>query len=103
MTKSEFTDQVASSNGLSKKDAESAVEAVLEGIQGVLKGGGEVNLTGFGKFHVAERGARQGKHPAHRRADPDRRFAGSPLQRRRQAQAGRQGLTAPSRSGPPGR
>jgi DNA-binding protein HU-beta len=63
MTKSEFTDQVASSNGLSKKDAESAVEAVLEGIQGVLKGGGEVNLTGFGKFHVAERGARQGKHP----------------------------------------
>jgi DNA-binding protein HU-beta len=63
MTKSEFTDQIASSNGLSKKDAESAVEAVLEGIQGVLKGGGEVNLTGFGKFHVAERGARQGKHP----------------------------------------
>ena len=63
MTKSEFTDQVASSNGLSKKDAESAVDAVLEGIQGVLKGGGEVNFTGFGKFHVAERGARQGKHP----------------------------------------
>jgi len=23
----------------------------------------EVNFTGFGKFHVAERGARQGKHP----------------------------------------
>ena len=63
MTKSEFTEQVASSNGLSKKDAESAVDAVLQGIQGVLKGGGEVNFTGFGKFHVAERGARQGKHP----------------------------------------
>jgi DNA-binding protein HU-beta len=63
MTKSEFTDQVASSNDLSKKDAESAVDAVLEGIQGVLKNGGEVNFTGFGKFHVAERGARQGKHP----------------------------------------
>lgn len=63
MTKSEFTDQVASSSDLSKKDAESAVDAVLEGIQGVLKNGGEVNFTGFGKFHVAERGARQGKHP----------------------------------------
>jgi DNA-binding protein HU-beta len=63
MTKSEFTEQVASSNGLSKKEAESAVDAVLAGIQGVLKGGGEVNFTGFGKFHVAERGARQGKHP----------------------------------------
>jgi len=63
MTKSEFTDQVASSNDMSKKDAESAVDAVLEGIQGVLKGGGEVSFTGFGKFHVAQRGARQGKHP----------------------------------------
>ena len=63
MTKSEFVDQVARANSLSKKDAESAVDAVIDGIQGVLERGGEVSLTGFGKFHVAERGARQGKHP----------------------------------------
>jgi DNA-binding protein HU-beta len=63
VTKSEFVDQVASRNNLSKKEAESTVEAVLSSIQSVLSRGGEVTFTGFGKFHVAERGARQGKHP----------------------------------------
>ena len=63
MTKSEFVDQIAAKQDLSKKDAESAVDAVLGNIQQVLERGGEVSFTGFGKFHVAERGARQGKHP----------------------------------------
>lgn len=63
MTKSEFVDHVASSQDLSKKEAESAVDAVIGGIQDVLKGGDEVSFTGFGKFHIAERGAREGKHP----------------------------------------
>jgi DNA-binding protein HU-beta len=62
VTKSEFVDKVASGFD-SKREAEDAVEAVIGGIQDVLKGGGEVNLTGFGKFHVAQRGARTGKHP----------------------------------------
>jgi DNA-binding protein HU-beta len=63
VTKSEFVDQVASNKNLSKKEAEGAVDAVLDTIQSVLQRGGEVTFTGFGKFHVAERGARQGKHP----------------------------------------
>ncbi len=63
MTKSEFVDQVASSSGLSKGDAGDAVDAVLETIEGTLKRGGEINFTGFGKFSVAERGARQGVNP----------------------------------------
>jgi DNA-binding protein HU-beta len=62
VTKSEFVDKVASRFG-SKREAEDAVEAVIGGIQDVLRSGGEVNITGFGKFHVAQRGARQGKHP----------------------------------------
>ena len=62
MTKSEFVDRVSSEFG-NKREAEQAVDAVIGGIQNVLGGGGEVNFTGFGKFHVAERGARQGKHP----------------------------------------
>ena len=63
MTKSEFVDQVAQDASLSKKDAEMAVDTVLSSIQKTLQRGGEVAFTGFGKFHVAERGARQGKHP----------------------------------------
>jgi nucleoid DNA-binding protein len=63
VTKSEFVDHVSRDAALSKKEAEKAVESVLGGIESTLRRGGEVNFTGFGKFHVAERGARQGKHP----------------------------------------
>ena len=63
MTKSEFVDQVSSESGLSKGDAGEAVDAVLTVIQGTLQRGGEINFTGFGKFSVADRGARQGVNP----------------------------------------
>jgi DNA-binding protein HU-beta len=63
MSKQEFVDKVAAEAGLSKKDAGAAVDAVLSTIEGELKGGGEVTFTGFGKFHVAERGAREGRNP----------------------------------------
>jgi DNA-binding protein HU-beta len=63
MSKQEFVDKVAGEAGLSKKDATAAVEAVLKTIEDELKGGGEVTFTGFGKFHVAERGAREGRNP----------------------------------------
>jgi DNA-binding protein HU-beta len=63
MTKSDFVDRVASESGLSKKDAGSAVDAVLKSIESALQSGDEVSFTGFGKFHVAERGAREGRNP----------------------------------------
>ena len=63
MTKQEFVDQVSNSSGLGKKEAGDAVDAVLVVIQETLARGGEVNFTGFGKFSVADRGARQGVHP----------------------------------------
>ena len=63
MTKSDFVDRVASESGLSKKDAGSAVDAVISTIEGALKSGEEVSFTGFGKFHVANRGAREGRNP----------------------------------------
>ncbi len=63
MTKQEFVDQVAQDSGLGKGDAEKAVNAVLETITEVLSRGGDVSFTGFGKFSVADRGARQGVNP----------------------------------------
>ena len=63
MTKSDFVDQVASASGLSKKDAGTAVDAVLGTIEKALSSGDEVSFTGFGKFHVAQRGAREGRNP----------------------------------------
>jgi DNA-binding protein HU-beta len=62
-TKAEFVDQVAAKSGLSKKDAGAAVDAVISSIEESLKSGNEVSFTGFGKFHVANRGAREGRNP----------------------------------------
>jgi DNA-binding protein HU-beta len=63
MTKNEFVDRVADKSGLGKGEAGKAVDAVLESLQEVLSRGGEVNFTGFGKFTVADRSARQGVNP----------------------------------------
>ena len=63
MTKSDFVERVADNSGLSKKDAGTAVDAVLKSIEDALRSGDEVSFTGFGKFHVAQRGAREGRNP----------------------------------------
>jgi DNA-binding protein HU-beta len=63
MTKSDFVERVAETSGLSKKDATTAVDAVIKSIEDALKSGEDVTFTGFGKFHVAERGAREGRNP----------------------------------------
>ena len=63
MTKSEFVVRVADQSGLSKEDGGSAVEGVLSTVEDALKSGEELSFTGSGKFHVAERGAREGRNP----------------------------------------
>ena len=63
MSKQEFVDKVAAETDLSKKEAGAAVDAVLRTIEDELKSGGEVSFTGFGKFHVSQRGAREGRNP----------------------------------------
>jgi DNA-binding protein HU-beta len=64
VTKGEFVDQVADRAGLSKKDAGGAVDAVLETIEETLKRGSEITFSGFGKFSVSDRSAREGRNPA---------------------------------------
>jgi len=63
VTKQEFVDQVASESGLSKADATKSVDAFLDVVMTTLQRGGEISFTGFGKFTVADRGARQGVNP----------------------------------------
>jgi DNA-binding protein HU-beta len=64
VTKADFLDRLSNDDRVgSKKAAGEAVDAVLDTIGEVLRNGGEVNFTGFGKFHVAERGPRQGVNP----------------------------------------
>jgi DNA-binding protein HU-beta len=63
VTKSELIDQVADRAELTKQDAARAVDAVLATVEATLRRGSEITLSGFGKFHVGERGARQGVNP----------------------------------------
>ena len=64
MTKTELINAVAEKAEFSKKDAEKAVAAVLEGITDALISGEKVQLVGFGTFEVRDRAAREGKNPA---------------------------------------
>jgi DNA-binding protein HU-beta len=64
VTKSEFVDLVADRAGLNKKDASNAVDAFLETVESALRRGSEVNFSGFGKFSVSMRSAREGRNPA---------------------------------------
>jgi len=64
VTKQEFVDQVSDRAGLSKKDAAGAVDAFLDTVEDALKRGSEVSFSGFGKFSVSQRSAREGRNPA---------------------------------------
>ena len=63
MNKQDLASSVADSTGLTKTDANRAVDAVLDIITATLKKGGEIRLAGFGTFRVAKRAARVGRNP----------------------------------------
>jgi DNA-binding protein HU-beta len=63
MNKAEFVETIAQKADCSRREAETAIDAALETIEEELSRGSEITLTGFGKFHVAQRGARQGRNP----------------------------------------
>lgn len=63
MNKSELIAEVAEKTGLTKKDAEAAVKAVVDTITDAMIQGDKVQLVGFGTFEVRERAARFGRDP----------------------------------------
>jgi DNA-binding protein HU-beta len=63
MNKSQLIDAVASDSGLSKADTSRAIESLLDTVTKTLKKGDDVAITGFGKFSVVKRAARQGVNP----------------------------------------
>lgn len=63
MNKSEMVEKVAAETGGTNAEASRYANALLGVIEEELKRGGEVNITGFGKFSVQERAAREGVNP----------------------------------------
>ena len=64
MNKAELVAAVAERTELSKKDAEKALKAFVDGVAEELKKGEKIQLVGFGTFEVSERAAREGRNPA---------------------------------------
>lgn len=63
MNKSELIDAMAEKAGLSKAQANSALNAMVESIGAALKKGDTVSVIGFGTFNVRARQARSGRNP----------------------------------------
>ena len=63
MNKTELIAAVAEKAGLTKKDAERAVNATVEAITESLVKGEKVSVSGFGIFEVKNREARVGRNP----------------------------------------
>ena len=63
MNKTELVAAVAEKAGISKKDADAAVAAVVASVTDALAKGEKVQLIGFGTFEVRERAAKQGRNP----------------------------------------
>jgi len=61
--KHELVEQVADRAEISREQATRAVDAVIEAVEMTLRGGGELTVSGFGRFSVSERGAREGINP----------------------------------------
>lgn len=63
MNKTELIAAIADETGLSRKDAEAALNAFTSIVGKTLKKGGKIQLVGFGTFEVSKRSARSGRNP----------------------------------------
>lgn len=64
INKKSLVEAVVQELGITKKDATVAVDTVFETITSTLANGGKADISGFGKFEIAERAARTGINPA---------------------------------------
>jgi len=63
MNKAELIAKVADDAGVTKTQANAALDSFIEAVTKTLKGGGKVTLVGFGTFSVSKRKARKGRNP----------------------------------------
>ena len=63
MNKKELIERIAEEADAPKSEAQKHFEAFEQVVAEALKGGEEVQITGFGKFSVRERKAREGRNP----------------------------------------
>ncbi len=68
MNKTELTSAIAQASGVTKKDSERVLNALVDIMIKELAKGERVQLSGFGIFEVRNREARMGRNPITREA-----------------------------------
>ncbi len=63
MNKTDLIQEIADKANASKSDAQKFFDAFTDVVESELKKGNQVQITGFGKFYVQQRDARQGINP----------------------------------------
>jgi DNA-binding protein HU-beta len=63
MNKAELIDKMAKDAGVTKAQANDALDSFTNAVVATLKKGDRVTLVGFGTFSVSERSARNGRNP----------------------------------------
>ncbi|RYY95495.1 MAG: HU family DNA-binding protein, partial [Chitinophagaceae bacterium] len=63
MNKAELIAQIAEEAGITKTQANIALDSFVDSVTKTLKKGDKVTLVGFGTFSVSKRAARNGRNP----------------------------------------
>ena len=63
MTKAELVAKIASEDGITKSQAEKALDGFVSAVSAALSSGDKLTLVGFGTFSVAARSQREGHNP----------------------------------------
>ena len=63
MNKAELINKMSDDTGITKTQANAAIDSFIEAVTKTLKSGGKVTLVGFGTFTISKRKARKGRNP----------------------------------------
>ena len=63
MNKAELINKMSDDAGITKTQANAAIDSFIEAVTKTLKSGGKVTLVGFGTFTISKRKARKGRNP----------------------------------------
>lgn len=63
MNKADLIAKISEDTGITKTQANDALDSFIEAVTKTLKGGGKVTLVGFGTFTISKRSARNGRNP----------------------------------------
>lgn len=63
MTKADLIEKMAKDNGLTKAQADKAIDSFVATVSAALSEGDKITLVGFGTFSVGTRAEREGRNP----------------------------------------